>query len=116
MRLEGGTGELLLSIAGADGSSNNVLNPAALTDHVKLRVVVTGGSNGLHLGETDLRFFDDHGQQWTVYLPAVDLAANQRLDLWVAAGGSTYFGAAAQTEPDFTNLARRSRPCRFRLS
>ena len=99
---------MLLSIAGVDGTSNNVSNPAALTDHVNLRVVITAGSNGLHLGETDLRFFDDHGQEWTVYLPAIDLAANQRLDLWVAAGGSTYFGTAAQTEPDFSNLAREA--------
>ena len=83
-------------------------NPAALNDHVKLRVVVTGGSNGLHLGKTDLVFFDDHGQQWKVYLPSIDLAANQRLDLWVAASGSTYFGSAAQTEPVFTNLAAGS--------
>ena len=108
LRLEGNTGQLLLSIAGADGSSNGVLNPAALNDHVKLRVVVTGGSNGLHLGKTDLVFFDDHGQQWKVYLPSIDLATNQRLDLWVAASGSTYFGSAAQSEPVFTNIAREA--------
>jgi glucose/arabinose dehydrogenase len=108
LRVEGGQGELLLSIAGQDGLINNVSNPPPLTEHVKLRVVITGGSHGLELGETDLRFFDDHGQEWTVYLPAVDLAANERLDLWVAAGGSTYYGTAAQTEPDFSNLAREA--------
>ncbi len=108
LRLEGNTGSLLLSITAVDGSSNNVLNPPALNDHVNLRVVVTGGSNGLHVGKSDLVFFDDHGQQWKVFLPAIDLAANQRLDLWVAASGSTYFGSAAQTEPVFTNLAREA--------
>jgi glucose/arabinose dehydrogenase len=106
LRLEGAQGELLLSIAGLNGTSNHLLNPAALTDHVNPRVVITAGSSGLNLDETDLRFFDDHGQEWTVYLPAVSLAANQRLDLWVSAGGSTYFGTAAQTVPDFSDLAR----------
>ncbi len=108
LRLEGHQGGLLLSIAGLNGTSNNVSNPPALADHVNLRVVITAGSNGLDLDETDLRFFDDDGQEWTVYLPAIDLAANQRLDLWVAASGSTYFGMATQTEPDFSNLARQA--------
>jgi glucose/arabinose dehydrogenase len=114
LRLEGSAGELLLSIAGLNGTSNNVTNPPALADHVPLRVVVTGGSSGLNLGETDLRFFDDHGQEWTVYLPAIHLAANGRIDLWVAAGGDTYYGTAAQTEPNFSNLAREAdRPVPF---
>ena len=108
LRLEGNAGQLLLSITGVDGISNNVSNPPALGNHVNLRVVITGGSNGLHLGKTDLVFFDDHGQQWKAFLPAIDLVANQRLDLWVATSGSTYFGTAAQTEPVFTNLAREA--------
>jgi glucose/arabinose dehydrogenase len=114
LRLESAGGELLLSIAGNNGVTNQVTNPAGLEDHVDLRVVITGGSNGLDLGETELKFFDDHGGEWTVYLPAIDLAPNARLDLWVAASGATYFGSAGQTEPNFSNLAREAdRPVPF---
>src|SRR6185436_7275866 len=87
---------------------NNVTNPAPLSDHANLRVVITGGSSGLNLGKTDLRFFDDHGKEWTVYLPAIQLPANARLDLWVASSGSTYFGNPGQTEPNFSQLAREA--------
>ncbi len=108
LRFEGGLGDLLLSITGVDGVNNNVVNPAALADHVDLRIVITAGSNGLNLGETEIGFADDNGQMQTVYLPAINLNAGGRLDLWVASDGSTYFGSAAQTEPDFSNLARRA--------
>ena len=114
LRLEGASGDLLLSVAGFNGSTNNVTNPGELSGHVNLRVVITGGSNGLHLAKTDLRFYDAHGQEHTVYLPSIDLAPNARLDLWVAAGGSTYYGSAGQTEPNFTSVAREaSRPVPF---
>jgi glucose/arabinose dehydrogenase len=114
LRLEGSAGELLLSVAGLNGTTNNVVNPPALTEHVPLRVVISGGSNGLDVGPTDLRFYDDHGQEWTVFLPAIDLAPHQRLDLWVSTGGATYFGTSAQTQPDFSNLAREAdRPVPF---
>jgi hypothetical protein len=73
-----------------------------------LRIVVTAGSDGLGLGETDLSIFDDHGQRHDVYLPTINLNTGDRLDLWVATDGSTYHGAAAQNEPDFSQLARRA--------
>jgi len=106
LRIEAADGDLLLSIAGNNGITNTVSNPAPLGDHVFVRVVVQAGSAALNLPETDLTFLDDHGQQHTIYLPAVNLAAGQRLDLWVSSSGATYYGSAAQTEPEFTNLAR----------
>jgi glucose/arabinose dehydrogenase len=106
LRLESADGQLLLSILG--GSPNTVTNPPALSDHANLRVVLQAGSNGLTLTESTLTFRNDHGLEHTVYLPAVSLGANQRLDLWVASDGSTYYGTAAQTEPDFSDIARRS--------
>jgi glucose/arabinose dehydrogenase len=108
LKLEGSAGELLLSISGLNGADNSVTNPAGLSDHVNLRIVLTAGSDGLVLGETDLVFSDDHAQERTVYLPAINLSAGGRLDLWVASDGSTYFGSAPQTEPDFSNLARQA--------
>jgi glucose/arabinose dehydrogenase len=107
LRLEAAGGDLLLSIRGG-GSPHIVTNPAPLAGHADLRVVVRAGSNGLVLGESTLVFQDEDGQEHTVYLPAMTLPANQRLDLWVASEGSTYYGTAAQMEPDFSNLARRA--------
>jgi len=72
--LEGAQGELLLSFTGADGSSNSTLNPPGLEEHVELRLVLTAGSQGLNLGESE----------------------------------TTYYGSAAQTQPDFTSLARQA--------
>ncbi|MCI0332779.1 MAG: PQQ-dependent sugar dehydrogenase [Planctomycetes bacterium] len=107
LRLEAAAGNLLLSIA-AGGSPHVITNPSPLADHADLRVVVQAGSSGLSLGPSELTFQDDRAQEHTVYLPAINLAANQRLDLWVASEGSTYYGSAAQTEPDFSDLARRA--------
>ena len=107
LRVESAAGSLLLAVTALDGLANAVVNPPPLADHTEMRVVVMAGSSGLNLGETDVVFFDDHGQERTLFLPAVSLGANQRLDLWVASDGATYFGTAAQTEPDFTNLARQ---------
>ncbi|HVT30895.1 MAG TPA: PQQ-dependent sugar dehydrogenase, partial [Lacipirellulaceae bacterium] len=107
LRLESATGDLLLSIAGG-GSPHVISNPAALADHADLRIVVQAGSNGLTLDESKLSFQDDHGQEHTVFLPAINLSANTRLDLWAASDGSTYYGTAAQTQPNFTNVARRA--------
>ncbi len=108
LRIESSAGDLLYSIAGTNGIVNAITNPPALTDHADVRVVVTSGSAGLVLGETTLTIADDHNQEHTLYLPAVNLAAGQRLDLWVASDGSTYYGTAAQNVPSFLSLARPS--------
>jgi glucose/arabinose dehydrogenase len=107
LRLESATGELLLSFAALNGVTNLVTNPPPLADHANLRIVLVAGDTGLNLGETDLSFSDDHGQERTVFLPAITLAAGQRVDLWVASDGSTYYGTPAQTEPNFSSLARQ---------
>jgi len=106
LRLESADGELLLAIAANNGVTNTVTNPAELADHAFVRVVIQAGSALLNLPQSDLAFLDDHGLQHTILLPEIDLLAGQRLDLWVSSLGGTYFGSAAQTEPDFANLAR----------
>jgi glucose/arabinose dehydrogenase len=100
LRIESADGELLWSLTGS-----TVANPPALAHHVPLRMVVVAGSSGLVVETSKLSFRDESGLQRTIALPALNLAANQRLDLWVAIDGSTYYGTSAQTEPDFSNLA-----------
>ncbi len=108
LRLEGPLSDLLLSFTGNNGVSNTIMNPGTLDEHVNPRAVIVAGSNGLNLGPTEIRFADDAGQQRAVYLPAINLGANGRLDLWIAADGSTYYGIESQTEPVFTSLARQA--------
>jgi len=106
LSLQSADGMPLLTITALNGASNTVVNPAALHHHAQVRVVIVAGSTGLVLSATDLRFHDDVGVARMIALPAISLGANARLDLWVSANGSTYFGTAAQTEPAFNNLAR----------
>ena len=108
LRIESVATDLLLSIAANDGTTNTVTNPVSLSDHVAVRVVISGGSSGLTLAETDLTFQDDIAQEHTIFLPALTLAAGESAYLWVAADGATYFGTAGQTAPDFSSLARSS--------
>jgi glucose/arabinose dehydrogenase len=109
MRLESGSaGELLLSFEGTDLPGNLVGEFAPLADHAALRVVVQAGTSNLLLGPSNLNFTDENGGTHTVFLPDVSLPAGERLDLWVSTDGSTYYGTALQTEPDFSLLARPS--------
>ena len=108
LRVESAAGDLLLSLAGNDGVSNTVTNPPALPGHVDTRISIIGGSSGINFPESDLTFFDDIGEEHTVYLPAVNIAASETAYFWIAADGATYFGQSGQTEPNFSNLARAS--------
>ncbi len=108
LRLESPTGQLLLSLTGQEAAGNLVTNPAALADHVAVRVVIQSGSKTLNLDQTNLTFNNETGDTHTIFLPIVVLNAGQRLDLWVGVDGATYYGTAAQTEPDFSMLARSS--------
>lgn len=108
LQLESPQGGVLLSIAGGNGAVNAIVNPAALALHVNPRIAVSGGANGLTLAESDLTFVDGSGAERTIYLPAINVAANATAYFWVAADGATYYGAVNQTTPDFSNLARSS--------
>jgi glucose/arabinose dehydrogenase len=108
LELQSAGGALLLHITGSASPGNVVFNPPALANHAQVRVVIQSGSASLSLLPSNLAFTDDHGAQHSIYLPAVALAANQRLDLWVGVDGSTYYGTALQTAPDLSMLARAS--------
>lgn len=101
LRIESQSGQLLWSLVGS-----TVTNPAALANHAQVRIVVVGGSNGFTVEPSKISFRDDDGLQRVVFLPTINLTANERLDLWVALDGSTYYGNAGQTEPDFSIPAR----------
>ncbi len=105
LHLEGAGGEALLELRGQAAAGNQVVNPAELAEHVALRVRVQASANGLSLAETDLTFSDHEGSH-TVYLPTLNLLAGESAYFWVSIDGSTFFGTAAQTEPDFSLLAR----------
>jgi glucose/arabinose dehydrogenase/PKD repeat protein len=108
VRLESPAGELLLSIKGAGGAANSILNPPTLGAHANVRVSVFGGSSGLNLPESDLVVSDAQGNQHSLYLPEIDIAAGEFVYFWVASDGATYYAEPNQTVPDFSNLARSS--------
>jgi glucose/arabinose dehydrogenase len=109
LRLEGTMpAQHLLTITGVDAAGNATTNPPALADHARVRVVIQAGSAPINVGQSNLSFIDDHDGQHVIYLPAISLPAGQRLDLWVTEDGSTYYGTALQSEPDFSMLARAS--------
>ncbi len=108
LSVESETGSSLLTISENNSSSNTIVDSPALSSHANIRIVVEAGNETLSLPESDLSFLDGTGLVHTVLLPEIDLLAGQRLDLWIALDGSTYFGSAAQVEPDFSNLARGS--------
>jgi len=109
LRLEAGdTGNPLLTIAGADVPGNALTHFAPLAADSPLRVVVQANSKSVNLEQSNLTFRDEANAAHTVFLPEIVLSPGQRLDLWVAEDGSTYFGTALQTEPDFSLLARAS--------
>ncbi|MBK8267225.1 MAG: PQQ-dependent sugar dehydrogenase [Planctomycetes bacterium] len=104
--IESATAQLLLEIRGDAGTGNLIINPTALSSHVDVRVHLITGSALLSLPETDISFPDDHGDNHTIYLPAINLAATQHAYFWVTSNGSTYVGQANEISPVFTTLAR----------
>ncbi len=108
LRLESATGGVLLQIAGNNGVTNTVTNPAALPNDVAVRVTVDGGSSGISLPLSQVAFTDPIGIFHTVYLPGIGLAPSTQATFWVSSDGSTYSGTPSQTVPDFSLLARGS--------
>ena len=109
LRLEAGaTGEVLLEIAGDGVAGNVVTDYPSLAEFADLRVVIEAGAGDLTLEETELTIYNADGFRHVVFLPAIDLVAGERLDLWASATGATYYGTPLQLSPDFSTLARQS--------
>jgi glucose/arabinose dehydrogenase len=103
--VESAAAALLLEIHGLDGSQNGLVNPAPLPEHVSARVRLAAGSAALILPASRLAFTDDDGTDRTIFLPALNLAPGNTVYLWISENGSSYWGNAGQTEPDFSDLA-----------
>lgn len=108
LRLESGSGALLLGFAGNDGLTNTVTNPSALPADASLRVMIDGGTPGMSLPQSRIAFTDGIGIIHTVYLSAAAVPPSGQIYFWISADGSTYVGSAVQTSPDFSTLARGS--------
>ncbi|MCG3128542.1 MAG: hypothetical protein CHACPFDD_03431 [Phycisphaerae bacterium] len=98
--------ELLAEIRGVDGGPDQVTNPPALAAHSPVRVAFYAGGAAAVFPDMDLSFTDGAGRDVTIYLPAMSLAPQAVMHFWVSQSGSTYYGLASQTEPDFSSLAR----------
>ncbi|QDU58937.1 DUF4185 domain-containing protein [Aeoliella mucimassa] len=102
------TGELHMQLAGSSLVGNVATDYVGLEAFANVRVVVESGATDLVLPETDQVIYESDGLRHVVYLPAMQLAAGERLDLWISATGSTYYGSPEQLTPDFTSLAREA--------
>ena len=102
----GDTGDPLLQIVGSDAPGNVVTDFPELAEHTPIRVIVEAGSQSLSLPQTDLAITDETSRSITIFLPAINLVAGGRIDLWVSSAGATYFGTQQQNAPDFSTLAR----------
>ncbi|WP_197526162.1 PQQ-dependent sugar dehydrogenase [Botrimarina colliarenosi] len=106
--VDGANGGPFLQFSGSRAVGNTVTNFAAIGVHSPVKVVITAGSAGLLLAESDLTFTSDDGEELTVFMPGVNLVSGGQLVLWVASSGATYVGLPGQTSPDFTSLARQA--------
>lgn len=108
LRIETGSGGLLLEFRAFDGTTNVLINPAILPDHEPVRLRVSAGNLPVPwvLPETDVTFRDHEGDDHILYLPSINVSAGSEEQFWVAANGATYDALASDVVPDFTDLAR----------
>ena len=85
--LDGGAA---LSIAGVDGLSNRVTNPAPLGVHGAVRVILEAGEIGFTLPESILSFTDGSGQDRAVDLPALTLDPGEIRSFWIGEAGGAF--------------------------
>lgn len=106
LHLDTGLGSAMMDIEGQAGSGNLVQDYPALAAHEPLRIRIEAGSNPLNLSETDLTVVDHECITHKLLLPSMNLPVGGDLYLWVTSDGSTWYGNAGQTEPDFSTSAR----------
>ncbi len=106
LRVEQKSGSAVLVITGEDGMPDTLNNSGPLSAHEASRVRISSSAPTLALPATNLQFVTDEGELETVYIPPVGLVGASEVVFWISAGGSTFVGNAAQSEPDFSTLAR----------
>jgi len=104
--VESASRDLLLEIRATDGIANAIANPAALGEHVAVRVRIEGGDQPITIPPSDLLFVDDHCQTHRILLPSMTFYALATHVFWVSTTGSTFWGDPSQTTPYFGWLAR----------
>lgn len=73
---------------------------------VVVRLRIASGDAEWLLPESDYSFEDGHGNQHTVYLPALSLAPRTEAYYWISANGSTHLADPLERAPDFPRVAR----------
>ena len=58
------------------------------------------------LPESEYSFEDGHGNQHTIYLPAITLEPHSEAFYWISANGSTHIAEKSERTPDFSRIAR----------
>ncbi len=106
LRLVNANGDLFLAINGQNSLGNEIVNPPAFASHQAVAVVIDAGSGALALPSTHLNFTDGDGIDRTFYFPSLALSAFERIYFWIAIDGSSFFGEATQSGPDFSRLAQ----------
>lgn len=108
--IESASGAPLFEIRGADGIANLHFDHPELAAHQAIRVRVQNGSVAFGLPQSELTFVDHDCESHTLYLPGASLAPNATAVWWINSQGASFVGAAAQTSPVFTTLARAPSP------
>ncbi len=108
LRVASAGGFVFLEARSLDGSENQWLNPEGEEEHEPVRVEITNGSStlSLELPPSSLSFEDDHGEAETIWMPALSVDPDSTSVLWASSNGSTHWGSADQTAPDFSMIAR----------
>ena len=99
-----------LRIELADGvvlyeSATEPFDAAELQDRAAIRVAIHANSP-TSLAASEFSFDDDKGDRRTIYLPPLDLSANEPRYFWVSANGSTHHAHASDRAPSFETIER----------
>lgn len=83
-----------------------VLDEAPVGHRSPIRLVLRAGREPWVQPASELSFDDENGDRRTIYLPAVDLAADAQTELWVADNGGTHRVTSGAAVPVFDEVAR----------
>ena len=86
-------------------SEEAVPDAPELPERAVIRLAVESPS-AVSLGENEFSFDDENGNRRTIYLPALELPANEAVYFWVSANGSTHHAHDAGRAPSFEHVER----------
>ncbi len=71
-----------------------------------VRLRIAAGDEEWVLPESQYAFEDGHGNQHTIYLPAITLQPHSEAFYWISANGGTHIADKLERTPDFSRVAR----------